>query len=155
MRIAHAFNSTITPQVEWKKSTKRNKSRITTTSLGMEINGSKEADFNFDMKKTFNLEDSSLDAPMGRCESRPKHASQMALNALDASTSNGTLSPNEGSLTLESNSKERDIATTILNDDHPQPESMEQQPSNSTCQGGVLDKKNNVASLLEMQLIKT
>jgi hypothetical protein len=79
----------------------------------------------------------------------------MALNALDASTSNGTLSPNEGSLTLESNSKERDIATTILNDDHPQPESMEQQPSNSTCQGGVLGKKNNVASLLEMQLIKT
>jgi hypothetical protein len=47
----------------------------------MEINGSKEADLNFDMKETSNSNDSSLDAPMGRCESRPKHASQMALNA--------------------------------------------------------------------------
>jgi hypothetical protein len=48
-------------------------------------------------------------------ESRLRHASQMALSALDVSTSSGTLSPNEGSLALESSSKERDIATTILN----------------------------------------
>ncbi len=65
------------------------------------------------------------------------------------------MSPSEGSLAPESSSKECDIATTILNDDHPQLESMEQQPSSSTCQGGVLDQKMNAASLLEMQLIKT
>ncbi len=85
----------------------------------MEINGFKEADFNFDTKETSILDDSSLDAPMGCHESRPRHASQMAPNALDASTSNGTLSPNKGSLALKSSSKECDIVATILNDDHP------------------------------------
>ncbi len=112
-----------------------------TISLGMEINGSKEVDFNFDTKETSSLDDSGLDAPMGRHESRPRHTSQMAPNALDTSTSNVTLSPNEGSLALKSSSKECDIVATILNDDHPLPKSMEQRPSSSTCQGGVPDKK--------------
>jgi hypothetical protein len=49
------------------------------------------------------------------------------------------LSLNEGSLALKSSSKECDIVATILNDDHPLPKSMEQQPSSSTCKGEVLD----------------
>jgi hypothetical protein len=92
----------------------------------MEINGSKEAYFNIDMKETSSSDDSGLNAPMGRHESRPRHASQMASNALNASISNKTLSPNEGSLALKYGSKECDIVATILNDDHPQPKSMEQ-----------------------------
>jgi hypothetical protein len=51
------------------------------------------------------------------------------------------LSPNEGSLALKSSSKECDIVTTILNDDHPLPKSMEQRPCSSTCQGGVPNKE--------------
>jgi hypothetical protein len=51
MGLAHAFNSAITPQVEQKKSTKRNKPATNITSLGMEINDFKEAYFNFDMKR--------------------------------------------------------------------------------------------------------
>ncbi len=94
----------------------------------MEINGSKETNFNFNMKETSNSYDHNLDAPMGRCESRLRHTSQTTLNALDASTSNKILSPNEGSLAPKSSSKKHDIATTIWNDDHPQLESMEQQP---------------------------
>jgi len=120
----------------------------------MEINGSKEANFNFDTKETSSLDDSNLDAPMGRHESRPRHASQMAPNALDASTSNRTLSPNEGSLALKFGSKECDIVATILNDDHPLPKAMEQWPSSSTCHDGVPNKKID-ASLPKMQLIKT
>ncbi len=107
----------------------------------MEINGFKEADFNFDMKETSSSNDSGLDALMGCHESRPRHASQMALNALDTNTSNGTLSLNEGSLAFKSGNKKCDIVATILNDDQPLPKSMEQRPSSSTCQGGVLYKK--------------
>jgi hypothetical protein len=43
----------------------------------MEINGSKEVDFNFDTKETSSLDDSNLDALMGCHESRPRHASQI------------------------------------------------------------------------------
>ncbi len=112
-----------------------------TISLGMEMDGSKEAYFNFDTRETSSSDDFGLDAPMGRHESRPRHASQIAPNALNISTSNGILSPNEGSLALKSSSKECDIVTTILNDDHPLPKSMEQRPCSSTCQGGVPNKE--------------
>ncbi len=105
------------------------------------MDGSKEAYFNFDMKETSSLDDSGLDAPMGCHESRPIHASQIAPNALNASTSNGTLSPNEGSLAFKFGSKKCNIVTTILNDDHPLPKSMEQRPCSSTCQGGVPNKE--------------
>jgi hypothetical protein len=91
----------------------------------MEINGSKEANFNFDMKETSSPNDSSLDAPMGCHKSKPRHASQMAPNALDANTSNKILSLNEGSLAFKSSNKECDIVATILNDDHPLPKLME------------------------------
>jgi hypothetical protein len=81
MGLVRAFNLTIAPHVEQKKSTKINKFATTTTSLGMGINGSKEVDFNFDMKETSNSYDFGLDAPMRRCcENRPIHASQMALD---------------------------------------------------------------------------
>jgi len=96
MGLAQAFNSAITPCVEHKKISK--KATHITKSLGMEISGSKETNFNFDSLETSSDPDFNLLDPSMTChESKLRSASYMASNcqAYITITSSGTLSLNE------------------------------------------------------------
>jgi len=85
--------------VEHKKRSK--KVTHTIKSLGMEINSSKEANFNFDSLKTSSDDDFNLlDPSMNYCENKPRSASHMPSNIQTyiTTTSIGILALNEGAL---------------------------------------------------------
>jgi hypothetical protein len=120
MALAKAFNSAITPCVEHKKRSKE--ATHITKSLGMEISGSKKANFNFDSLETssdanFNL----LDPSMTCHKSKPRSASCMASNSHAYTTiiSSATLSFSEGA--PEFANKEFEIKLVPFKDDLMQP----------------------------------
>ncbi len=102
--------------MEHKKKSK--KARHTTKSLGMEINSSKEANFNFDSPKTSSDSDFNLLDPSMTChKNRPRTASHMASNSQTyiITISNGILSLSEGA--PESANKESEIEPVPFKDD--------------------------------------
>jgi hypothetical protein len=115
----------------------------------MEISGSKMANFNFDFNETSSYDGSLQLESLGHCENRPRVASHMASNILQAkydSTSSGTLSPSEG--IPKFGGKQCKIFPSPINDHLGKLEAMDHQPSSFVHQVSVEQGPNHQASSL-------
>ncbi len=83
--LTQSFSSTITPHLEHKNFTCK-KVIHTTISLGMEISGCKEVNFNFDSNETFSDDGSLQFESLGCHKCKPRVASCMASNILQTTS---------------------------------------------------------------------